>query len=258
MKNSLFIILMLVLLPSAVVAQQHAAAEKAWMIGVGGVNILDTYISPEKYRGEELRFVSYAAFHGSKHPEVVTQFTHEGNLQMASPRSDNADDLAASYRFAYAMRREWKLGDRLFLQAGAQADFSLGFLYNSRNGNNPAQLKSHLSVAPNAVVCYSFPLWRKEIGIRYEVSAPLVGAMFTPNYGQSYYEIFSRGNYDHNIAFTTPFNAPSLSQLLAVDIPFKKTNVRLGYLGDYRQADVNSLKYHTYSHLLVIGLVRHF
>ena len=66
----------------------------------------------------------------------------------------------------------------------------------------------------------------------------------------------TRGNYDHNAVFTTPFNAPTLRHQLTVDIPIKKAALRVGYLGDYQQAEVNHLKYHTYSHLLLIGLVR--
>ena len=31
----------------------------AQMIGIGAVNILDTYLSPEKYRGTELRYISH-------------------------------------------------------------------------------------------------------------------------------------------------------------------------------------------------------
>ena len=257
MKNSLFSILILMLVPTMAGAQENSTREKAWAVGLGSVNILDTYISQEKYRGEELRFVSYSAFHGTKHPNVVTQITHEGSLQTASPRSEDADDIAGSYTFSYALRREWNPNHRLSFQAGAQAELALGFLYNSRNGNNPAQLKCGLNISPSGVVAWQLPLWRKVFLLRYEVSAPLVGAMFSPNYGQSYYEIFSRGNYDHNIVFTTPLNAPSLKQMLTVDIPIRRTILRVGYLGDFRQAEVNSLKYHTYSHLLVIGLTRH-
>ena len=39
--------------------KQHPLRENALMLGVGYTDILDTYLSPEKYRGTDLRFLSH-------------------------------------------------------------------------------------------------------------------------------------------------------------------------------------------------------
>ena len=150
------------------------------------------------------------------------------------------------------------MGGKLNIMAGGQADIDLGFLYNTRNGNNPAQARLALNISPSAAAAYRFRLGNVPLKARYEVSAPLFGVMFSPNYGQSYYEIFSRGNYDHNVVPTTIATTPSLRQMLTLDFTLGKTTLRVGYLGDFRQAKVNNLKYHTYSNMFLIGFVRTF
>lgn len=266
MKNKLFSLLFF--LPLSILSTQAQrydkekativpSDEKSWLIGIGSANILDSYISPENYHGTDIRFISQSRHHQKKRPQWITEMTHMGSFQTAKPRSEDSNNLAGAYTFCISLKRQWKLSEQLYMEAGGEAGFSLGFLYNNRNGNNPAQLKSNMNISPSAGTSYFFPLCRKTIKINYEVSAPLLGLMFSPNYGQSYYEIFSRGNYDRNLVPVTPFNSPSLRHMLSVDVPLKWTILRVGYLGDYQQAEVNHLKYHTYSHLLIIGFTIH-
>ena len=115
-----------------------------------------------------------------------------------------------------------------------------------------------MNIAPNAVLAYRFRLRNIPFQLRYEVQSPLLGLTFSPNYGQSYYEIFTRNNYDHNLVVTSPASAPSLRQLLTIDITVRHTTVRLGYLGDYQQAKVNQLRQHVWSNIFVFGIVRKF
>lgn len=228
------------------------------MVGIGATNILDTYLSSEKYRGTELRFISHTT-RQTDGRQWSRQIVHQGDLAVADNRAGKGGELAGMYNFQYAWHRNWSfLANRLHVKAGVMADANIGFIYNTRNGNNPAQARAYFNVSPSVAAAYNFSLWDKPFSVRYEANAPLFGIMFSPNYGQSYYEIFSRGNYDHNIVPTTPANAPSFRQMLTLDFPLMKSTVRLGYAGDFQQASVNNLKSHIYTHAFVIGIVKRF
>lgn len=228
------------------------------MLGIGRTNILDTYLSAEKYRGTELRYISHTTRETEGH-RWSRQIVHQGHFAYADNRSGDGGEMAGMYNFQYAWHYNWTLMDgSLRLKAGVMADANVGFIYNTRNSNNPAQARAYLNLAPSAAATYDFRLWQRPFALRYEVSAPLCGLMFSPNYGQSYYEIFSRGNYDHNLVPTTFVSTPSLRQMLTLDFSVLNATLRVGYLGDYQQSHVNNLKSHIYTHAFVIGVVKRF
>lgn len=231
----------------------------ARMLGVGGVNILDTYISPEKYRGTELRYISHTTRMREWGTRVSRQIVHQGYVSHTENRSGDGDEIAGMYCFSYGAHYNMALyGGSLTVKVGGTLDADIGFLYNTRNSNNPAQARLSLAVSPSAVAEWRFRAWKRPFTLRYEVGAPLVGVMFSPNYGQSYYEIFSRGDYDHNVVPTTIASTPSLRQMLTLDFTLHRTTLRVGWLGDWQQAEVNNLKYHSYSNMFVVGIVRSF
>ena len=228
----------------------------ATLLGVGGTNLLDTYLSQEKFSGLGLTFLSSTALEKS-YARWSTVMQHEANFSLTTDRSENAKELQGDYSFFWGRLRAWHFfGDRLRLQAGGMLRANVGFVYNTVNSNNPAQARLSLLVMPAGAATYRFRLFGQAWAAHYEIQLPLAGLMFSPNYGQSYYEIFSRGNYDHNIVPTTFVSAPTFRQQAYIDWQAnRRIALRVGYLGHYQQSEVNQLKTHTYGHRVMIGVV---
>ena len=239
------------------------ATERRNMLIIGTANSLDTYLSPLTYRGTELRFTSQTV-HNRKERNWTHTLTHGLRLARESTQTHDAVRLEGGYDFSYSWQRKivnrtvgyW---GRLMVTAGAGVDATVGFRYNAQNSNNPAQAEAAVCFTPAMAADWRFFLVspksgrRHTLGLRYEAAVPLVGMMFSPAFGPSYYEIFSRGNYDHNLCTIWVGNAPSLRQRLLFNFKLLKRHFFIGYEGDYRQAKVNDIKYHRYTNAAVLG-----
>lgn len=229
------------------------AQERTYLLGIGNTSLLDTYLSPEHYSGTEIRLLQLKEKPLKKDPLWLRTTMSQEYLSVTNPRSDNANELAGMFEFSYGMCRRFDIAPNFSVAAGGQADVFIGGVYNTRNGNNPAQLKLGFDIAPAFKATYRFNVKRKDMRLEYRGRLPIAGLQFSPAYGQSYYEIFSQGDYDHNVCFASPFNALSYSNMLTLGMRVKKAFITVGYLGDWRQAKFNGLKYHSFTHSFVIG-----
>lgn len=268
-----------------------ASSQGFWQMGFGTTNVLDTYLSQEKFKGEGMTFLTLNERRGVRiteqqngdgKPVIIpklwsTIVQNQVHLSLTEDRDENKSMMEGTYNL-YVGRYRSLIGassEKFHVQAGALANATLGFLYNTRNGNNPAQARIGLQLMPSVVAAWNFRLFRgKSLGgcslsstriysdtgkasLRYELDVPLVGVAFSPNYGQSYYEIFAKDNYDHNVVPTTFVSAPTFRQQLTLSCRVSRRLIlQLGYLGDYQQLQVNNLKQHVYSNNVMVGFTK--
>ena len=229
------------------------------MFGVGHNNLFETYLSPLEYTGAELRFVH----EGMRMTRLMNgKVSRQSLFQVQASYTENISQTANMYagmiNWSYALHYQHRIGRQLKLLFGPMIDLNCGVVYNQRNSNNPAQAKAYGNLGASAMLIYKFQLFQCPFTLRYQANLPLLGLMFSPEYGESYYEIFSLKHGGRNVVFTSLHNQPSLRQMLTLDFPIRSTVLRTGCLIDIQQAKVNQLKSHSYSFDFMIGFVRNF
>ena len=114
--------------------------------------------------------------------------------------------------------------------------------------------------AASGMAIYHFSVSGNDWTARMQLDIPLAGAIFAPQFGQSYYEIFGLGHANGVVAFTHPFNCPMWRYIASLDIPLRwrhhSSTLRIAYTGDIYQSQINEIRSHIYRHALSIGFVK--
>lgn len=230
---------------------------RQWQWGAGRANVLDTYLSPLEYTGPNLTVLHRTerlARWGRGH--VTTQSLYTGQMAYVKSPTDDGKEIDGEFTAAGGWHYNWHPAKRLRLAAGGLMEMSGGFTYNTRGSNNPAQGRLGVSLAASVLAEYRFPLFRKAGAVRVQLDGQLAGVQFSPEYGQSYYEIFSLGHSSGIIHFTHPGNCPSGRLSAEVTLPVLGAKVTLGYLADVRQSELGGLKRHAWRNAFMIGYTR--
>lgn len=231
--------------------KKYYSVNNSTLFGIGTANLYDTYLSPLEYKGLSLRLLNERM---KKTSWFNNRFSWQQFIEVEFSTIDNPAKNANEYSLlaGYSWGGHYRLieADKFRFSVGGSWSLNGGVLYNQRNSNNPASARAYSNINLSAIAFYR---WRS-IMFRGQLDTPLLGVLFSPEYGQSYYEI-SLGNSVKVVNFASLHNQRALRAYLTADIPISKCSIRIGYLGAFYQTKVHNLQTHNYSNSFIIGLV---
>lgn len=204
----------------------------------------DSYLSDEYYGGGSL-------YYGHENFRYARTGTYTWKYRTGFSGILGTATFCDSYQHILMLNRTWSgyhtfsfSNDDYRLMVGPMIELAGGAIYMPANSNNPLSAKLRTSLGASGIWLCRYRMSTKDIILRLQLDAALVGAAFSPEYGESYYEIFGLGNYDNTIKLTHPGNAFSWRATIAVDMPLgkkKRNTLRISYILENYQSELNGL-----------------
>ena len=231
---------------------------RATMLGYGTSNIYDSYLSPLKYTGSNVG-LHYEQMRNTDMMNEKISAQHLLNLNYSW--SENNTGTASYYtgliEYNYGLFYNIKPLEKFQLFTGMQAGGLLGFVYNTRNGNNPATGKAHLDLSLSAIANYKLQIRSQPVRLRDQLSIPFIGAMYSPQFGQSYYEI-GLGFTDNLVHFASFHNYFAINNMLTAEIPLNKITLLFSYNFSFYETRINDLDTRLITNTFYIGFSSNF
>lgn len=194
------------------------------------LSLVDPYLSPLTYSGlgvgyehAERRFFN---------PENVN-YSMQGKLNALVGMALNpAYSAAMTYMggaYSWGAFYHYRQLKNLQILAGATTDAQIGVKSLMRNVNNPVNVDAAVNLNLAAQFRYDFRTKRNAMRLNYDVETPLMGCMFVPVGGASYYEMFELWNLNKAIHFSSLHNKLGFRSALSLDIFMKKSTLSVGF-----------------------------
>lgn len=260
----LLLVLVAYIYPAGLKAQTESWKSTDWQIGAGSTYIYDDYLSPISYKGFSLRvstesFKPFGKFSNQDDCKWYDQYSmHILPTFIVTRSGSDLYHLQADFKnttfYRFFKSPEWSLytGGFIALRGGGR------LVRQTRN--NPGSADMMIDIGVSFMAGYHFNLWGKTMNARYLGNLALAGLAFTPEYAQTYYEVFYLGNYGNTLKFTSPYNKQQWMQQVSLDIPLsgKKSSLRLSYWNEGRLSFMNNINTRVLSDQFTVGYIRYF
>jgi len=228
------------------------------MLGFGTSSVYDSYLSPLKYTGDNVGLY-YEQMKNTRlmNGNISAQHLFNANYSWSKNNSGTASYYTGLVEYNYGLLYRLHPMEKWQFFAGMQAGGLLGFVYNTRNENNPATGKAHLNLSLSGIANYKLQIRKQPILFRDQLGVPFIGAMYSPQFGESYYEI-GLGDTKNLVHLASFHNYFSVRNMLSAEIPLNPFTLRLAYGFSFYETRINDLETRLISNTFYIGFSYNF
>ena len=223
------------------------------------LNMTDPYLSPLNYSGIGISYnIENSRFLTAENNLLSSQ--NKLKLQagiMLNPQI-TAAMMYLGLNYGWGMQYHFRINKDFQVLAGGLWDVDFGFKDLDRNVNNPVNVDLATNLNLTGTAKYNIPMRRKTLQLQLEVQTPVVGFMFVPPGGASYFEMFQLGNQTDAFHFSSLYNKRGLNTKFVVEVPFNRSVWHFGFRTSDLKYSANDLVFTRNELSLVVGTTFNF
>ena len=221
----------------------------------GGARDISTYLSPLYYSGFNLAVSgSWTKDFNRWSDRCRMRFEAAVSYDDMLNPAQTARMLGLTAHFGWGLSWKKDFARSWQVTTGPMLDIYGGALYLPKNGNNPVSALASTGFDLAASLQWRGHIGRVPVIVADEMRIPTLSCFFSPEYGESYYEIYL-GNRRNLAHFGWWGNAFGINNLLSVKFNFGKTGMLVGYRLDLRTFRANHLETQLLRIAFVIGVI---
>ncbi len=226
-----------------------------YAVEMGSHDVLATYLSPLHYKGTRYGVSGEWSKAMPFSPEhAVMQFDGAAHFSRMLNPAQTASMVGLTADFNWGMSWRTRLPYDIQVTAGGAVGIYGGAYWLLRNGNNPVEAIANVSLSLRASVSRPFRIGRLPVLLRDEVRLPSASLFFSPEYGETYYEIYL-GNHKGLLHGGWWGNNFRIDNLLSATLDFGRTAMTVGYRFEAYTQWACQLNTRLTSHSFVIGVI---
>lgn len=218
------------------------------------LSFLDPYLSPVAYSGVGLGYSTESRrFLGKTNNRLTSLSRLKLGTGIALNKALTSDMLYLGADYGWGIEYKLKPFNGIKIQFGGLWDVDFGMKNLERNINNPVNMDLATNLNLSALASYDIILKRKTLKLNLALQTPILGCMFIPKAGASYYEMFELGNLTDAIHFSSIHNKRGLSGTFWVEVPFKRSVWNFGLGMNNLRYTANNLIFNRNEFSLLVG-----